>query len=110
MNWLFICSKNRIRSLTAEHIFQNKPGLQVRSAGTAIDARRRVNSSDIEWADHIFVMEEKHRQILEQKYPTQIHMTQVTCLDVGNEYQYMEEELVTVLEELLQEFLIKVGT
>ena len=36
---LFICSRNRKRSLTAEQIFSGIPGYQVRSAGTQPDAR-----------------------------------------------------------------------
>jgi predicted protein tyrosine phosphatase len=36
---LFVCSRNRLRSLTAETIFDGAGGHQVRSAGTAEGAR-----------------------------------------------------------------------
>ena len=43
MKLLFICGKNRLRSPTAEHIFSQKPGLEVASAGVDRDADERVS-------------------------------------------------------------------
>ena len=37
---LFICSRNRMRSLTAEKIFSGIPGYKVRSAGTQLAQKR----------------------------------------------------------------------
>jgi predicted protein tyrosine phosphatase len=54
---LFICSRNRLRSLTAEKMFEGIPGYEVRSAGTQPGARIKVNEGHIGWADIIFVME-----------------------------------------------------
>ena len=65
---LFICSQNKIRSLTAEHMLQGVPGLAVKSAGTEPNSRIRVNGGQIGWADLIFVMEKKHRRILEENF------------------------------------------
>jgi predicted protein tyrosine phosphatase len=56
---LFICSKNWLRSLTAEHMLQGTSGYAVKSAGTEPNARIRVNEGQIGWADLIFVMEKK---------------------------------------------------
>ena len=39
MKLLFICSRNRFRSLTAEQVFSGLPGYEVRSAGTQPGAR-----------------------------------------------------------------------
>lgn len=58
---LFICSKNRLRSPTAEQIFAGRPNVEVDSAGLAADANIRVSSDHIAWATIIFVMEPKHR-------------------------------------------------
>ena len=60
MNILFICSKNKWRSRTAETIFKNNGQHVVRSAGTEASARIRVSQKDINWADKIYVMELKH--------------------------------------------------
>jgi len=107
MNMLFVCTMNRWRSLTAEHIFRNLPGTVIRSAGTATNARRKVNSTDIDWANVIFVMEKKHQEILEQKFPSQINNKQVICLEIPDEYQYMDDDLVTLLKESVSSFLDK---
>ena len=65
---LFLCSQNRLRSLTAETIYQGFPGYVVKSAGTEPGARIRVNEGHIGWADTIFVMEKKHARILREKF------------------------------------------
>jgi predicted protein tyrosine phosphatase len=61
---LFICSRNQIRSLTAETMYQGFPECAVKSAGTEPGARIRVNEGHIGWADIIFVMEKRHVRIL----------------------------------------------
>lgn len=48
---LFVCSQNRLRSLTAEHMYRGFPGYAVRSVGTSPKARVRVNEGHIGWAD-----------------------------------------------------------
>jgi predicted protein tyrosine phosphatase len=49
----FICSQNRLRSLTAETIYHGFSGYEVRSAGTEHGSRIRVNQGHIGWADII---------------------------------------------------------
>ena len=61
---LFVCSQNRLRSLTAEQIFSGLPGLQVASAGLAHDARLKVNADLVAASDLIFVMEKQHEEKL----------------------------------------------
>ena len=65
---LFVCSQNRLRSLTAEHLFHGVPQYAVKSAGTSPAARVRVNEGHIGWADMIFVMEKKHARILAERF------------------------------------------
>lgn len=95
-NLLVICSRNKKRSLTAEKIFQNHPLFTVRSAGTSPSARRKVTQADITWADLIWCMEEKHKELLEQKFGRDLPPIQV--LDIPDEYEYMDSELVEMLE------------
>ena len=57
---LFICSRNRLRSPTGETVFNDVPGVEARSAGTARDAERQVTLDDVRWADLICCMEDKH--------------------------------------------------
>lgn len=61
MNFLFVCSENRLRSPTAEQVFSNYPGIHAIGAGTNSDAETTVSGDLIEWADIILVMEKCHR-------------------------------------------------
>jgi predicted protein tyrosine phosphatase len=95
---LFICSQNKIRSLTAEHMLQGVPGLAIKSAGTEPRSRIRVNEGHIGWADFIFVMEKKHRRILEENFPEALVGKRVICLNILDEYRYMEPALMDELK------------
>lgn len=104
-NVLFICSRNQWRSPTAERIW-NHPGISVRSAGTSPRARRSVNTSDIEWADTILVMEEKHKSRLRAQYANLLRYKNVQILDIPDEYQFMDDELVTLLQDSVASILV----
>jgi predicted protein tyrosine phosphatase len=95
---LFVCSQNRIRSLTADHLLQGVPGYAVKSAGTEPNSRIRVNEGHIGWADLIFVMEKKHRRILEENFPDALNGKQILCLHLPDVYQYMEPALINDLK------------
>lgn len=65
MKLLFLCSRNRRRSLTAEKIFHGYKGHEACTAGTEANARRKVTGGLLGWAEIIFCMEKKHvRRIL----------------------------------------------
>ena len=91
---LFVCSRNRLRSLTAETIFDGVAGHRVRSVGTEPGARVRVTAGHIGWAELIFVMEKRHLQRLQQKFQEEVARKQVVCLHIPDDYEYMDEELV----------------
>ncbi|WP_256816653.1 protein tyrosine phosphatase [Cytobacillus sp. Bac17] len=98
MKLLFICSRIKWRSLTAEKIFHEVNGHQVRSAGTENNARIKVNSGHIGWADLIFVMEKKHNRRLREKFgPMLKEDKKVICLDIPDDYTFMDEELIEIL-------------
>lgn len=94
MKVLFICSRNRQRSLTAETVLDGLAGHQVRSAGTEPGARVRVTAGLIGWADVIFAMEKRHLQRLEQKFRTELSVKRVVCLHIADEFTYMDEDLI----------------
>ena len=97
MNILFVCSRNKWRSLTAEAIFKDNKHHEIRSAGTATDARIRVNEKLINWASLIFVMEKRHKQILREKFNHLLTGKEIIVLDIEDNYQYMDEELIETL-------------
>jgi|SRR6185312_4208896 len=94
MKILFVCSRNQIRSLTAEKIFNGVAGHQVRSVGTEAGARIRVTAGHIGWADLIFVMEKGHLYRLQQKFREELAGKRVVCLHVADEYDYMDVALI----------------
>jgi predicted protein tyrosine phosphatase len=102
---LFICSQNKIRSLTAEHMLQGVPGYAVRSAGTEPRARIRVNEGHIGWADFIFVMEKKHRRILEENFSEALEGREIVCLNIPDEFRYMEPALMDELRTGLSQHI-----
>lgn len=105
MKILFVCSRNRIRSLTAERLMSKTPGYQVRSAGIAASARVRVSERHIDWADIIFVMEPRHSDVLRIRFGERLGTQQIHCLDIPDAYDYMSEELVTALRVAIGSFL-----
>jgi protein-tyrosine phosphatase len=94
MNILFVCSRNKWRSATAETIYKNHPHHQVRSAGTEPSARIKINAKLIIWADLIFVMEKKHKQRITERFPAEVYEKEIVTLDIPDDYQYMDEELI----------------
>lgn len=102
---LFICSKNKWRSLTAEKIFHGFNGYDVRSAGTEEGARIKVTIGDIGWADLIFVMEKKHVRRLREKFNGSIDGKKVINLDISDDYMYMDEELIEILKSRVSEYI-----
>ncbi len=105
MNFLFICSKNQWRSPTAEAVYRRGSRINVRSAGTSTKAKRSVSLKDIAWADMIFVMEKKHKQILSRQFPHDIGQTEVIILDIPDEYQFMDGELVELLKDGVERYI-----
>lgn len=96
-NALFICGKNRLRSPTAEQVFASWPGWQVASAGISHDADSRVTPEVLEWADVIFVMESAHRARLSAQFMASLRNKRIVCLDIPDDYRYMQPELVDLL-------------
>ncbi len=99
MNVLFVCSRNQWRSRTAESIFKNDDRFQVRSAGTARTARIRLSSTLIDWADHILVMEDQHLKFIREQFRDQLPGKQLFNLDIPDDYQYLDGELIEVLQQ-----------
>jgi predicted protein tyrosine phosphatase len=104
-NLLFVCSRNQWRSPTAEKIWRNTNGVKVRSAGTSHKARKTISASDLHWADLIFVMEQKHKNQLQAKFSRLLQNKPIYVLDIPDEYRYMDEELVELLNAAVTPFL-----
>jgi predicted protein tyrosine phosphatase len=95
---LFICSQNKLRSPTAEQVFSTWPELECASAGLNNDAENPVTPELLEWADIIFVMEKTHRSKLSSKFRTHLKTARVVCLDIPDDFEYMDPSLIQILK------------
>jgi predicted protein tyrosine phosphatase len=95
---LFVCSQNRLRSPTAEQVFSSREDIECTSAGLNHDAENPITPELVSWADTIFVMERAHRNKLASKFKPHLANTRVICLDIPDEYEYMDPELVRLLK------------
>ena len=102
---LFVCSQNRLRSPTAEQVFSRRPDIEVDSAGTNNDADNPLTAELVRWADIIFVMEKAHRNKLQQRFRSQLKNTRVICLDIPDEFEFMDPTLVRMLEARVSRYL-----
>ena len=105
MNILFICSRNKWRSATAEAIYKGRTEHQFKSAGTEPSAVTKVSAKHITWADLIFTMEKRHKQRLLEKFPGDTRYKKIIVLDIPDEYQYMDEELVEMIRTSVDPYL-----
>jgi len=96
-NVLFICSRNRLRSPTAEQVFASWPGVATSSAGLDHDAENPVTPELLAWAALIFVMERAHRTRLSAKFKSHLRDKRVICLEIPDQFEYMDPALVSIL-------------
>ena len=102
---LFVCRLNRHRSATAERIFCKRKDLEVRSAGTEEDALVRVNARMLEWADVIFAMDPIQVEALKRMFPAHPALERIVCLDIPDEFVFLEPKLVALLEQRIGQHL-----
>ena len=102
---LFVCSRNRWRSPTAEEIFASHPGVETASAGTAPDADNPLSAELVEWADLIVAMEPAHLRRIKAGFGRYLDKVRTVSLNVPDKYRYMDEKLVEILRERMRPHL-----
>lgn len=102
---LFVCSQNRLRSPTAEQLYARHPDLEVASAGTNNDAETPLSDELVDWADLIFVMERAHRNKVQKKFRSALGNARVICLDIPDDYEFMDPALIRLLQARLSRHL-----
>jgi predicted protein tyrosine phosphatase len=102
---LFVCSQNRLRSLTAAEMFSQHPRLEVLSAGTDSAANTPLTSELVAWADVIVAMENAHKHKIFKRFKQQLAGKRVVVLGIPDEYEYMQPELVALLKSRLPRFV-----
>ena len=86
-------------------MFAARPGVETASAGLAPDAEEPVTPDHLAWADLIFVMERAHRAKLQRRFGKHLKGKRVICLDISDDYAFMQPELVALLEKKVGPFL-----
>ena len=105
MNILFVCSRNKWRSRTAETIFKNDIKHHVKSAGTDEGAKIKLTENHLNWADIVFVMENKHKQRIRDKFNSDVYNDKIIVLEIPDDYNYMDPELVEIIKTSVVPYL-----
>jgi predicted protein tyrosine phosphatase len=109
MNILFVCSANKLRSKTADDYFSAKyPEVSFMSAGTNLKTCQKEGTTPLEeymleWADIIYLMENKHKRQIERHVGTAFG-NKMCILNIPDDYKYFQDELIQLLEEKCTHF------
>ena len=104
-NILFVCSENKLRSVTAEIVFSDHPRVNAIGAGTNSDAETAVTGDLIEWADAILVMEKTHKNKVSKKFRDLLKGKKLAVLGIPDNYDVMDEELVQILKRRVPKYV-----
>ena len=102
-NFLFVCSANKQRSKTGEDYFSALyPHLSFESAGTnhkicEQEGTNPLTEEMLEWADIVFVMENRHAKIIKDTTSTK-YRSKIVILSIEDRYKYYQKELIALLE------------
>ncbi len=79
--------------------------MHVRSRGTSRAAKRRLTAADLEWADIVIAMENKHLSRMRSEFPHASRAVEMFCADIPDDYQYMDPELQQLIRESVSRIL-----
>ena len=97
-NILVVCGRNKRRSRTAEYIFKNDMRLNIKSVGLSPKSDKQIKEDDVLWADRIYVMEQGQRARIAGTYK-HLSLPTIEVLRIEDEYDYLEPELVEILND-----------
>lgn len=75
------------------------------SAGLAGESDLPLDLEMLEWADRVFVMEARHRKVIERKFATANRRAPIVVLGIRDEFQLMDDNLVAILRDRMSAFL-----
>jgi predicted protein tyrosine phosphatase len=102
---LFVCRQNKVRSLTAEHLYRVRPDLEVRSAGTVTFAKNQLTEDLMDWADAVFVFDESQLEAMKRRFGKKDFGKPVVCLGLPDTFDYKSQQLVLKLTAKLEPYL-----
>ena len=104
MNILFVCSRNKRRSRTAEKVFRNDQRFYVKSAGFSTKSPVRISEKLISWSDLIMLMEYEHSKRLNELF-RDIDIPKTEVLGIEDRFEFMDKELIEILTEKTNEII-----
>lgn len=102
---LFVCTQNKVRSLTAEHLYRVRPDLEVRSCGTAAFAKNQLTEEVVKWADMVFIFDQSQADTIESRFGKDAFGKEIISLGLEDIYQYKSESLVLKLTAKIEPYL-----
>jgi len=102
---LFLCGKARMRSPTAAEVCRRWKDVEADFAGLSNDADEPLTSEQIDTTDIIFVMEQRQKKRLRSLFGHQLANKRIVCLDIPDNYDFMQAELIDILEVKLSNLL-----
>ncbi len=106
-NVLFVCTAGRHRSRTAAHMFKDNPHYEAKAAGVHPLATPRVSQAHIDWADKVFVFNEKTEgQESFIKNHFKLGNTSLHNLQIPDAYLYGHPELKQILKSKLEDYFL----
>jgi len=102
---LFVCTQNKVRSLTAEHLYRARPDLEVKSCGTATFAKNQLTAELMEWAEVVFVFDETQVEVIAKNFREQAQGKPVINLGLPDVFTYKSDPLVRKLVANLDPYL-----
>jgi predicted protein tyrosine phosphatase len=105
MNLLFVCSENKLRSPTAETVFSEYEHVNAIGCGTNSDSETPFSGDLVQWADAILVMEKTHKIKVAKKYKALLKGKKLACLDIPDNYQYMQMALIKLLKNKVPRYV-----
>jgi predicted protein tyrosine phosphatase len=79
--------------------------LDCASAGTNNHAETPLTAELVEWEQAVVVMEKQHRSKVSRRFKRQLDGKRVVCLDIPDDYEFMQPELVAILKARAARFL-----
>ena len=102
---LLVCSQNRLRTPTAENGFASNPAIECASAGTNNDAENPLTNQLVEREEVVVVIEKQHRVNVSKTLSEHSGGKRIACLDIPYNLDFMQAELVALLEARAARFL-----
>lgn len=102
---LFICTQNKVRSLTAEHLYRVRPDLEVKSCGTATFAKNQLSKELLDWAEAVFTFDDSQMEVIERHFHQAAQGKPVICLGLPDIFTYKSDALVVKLTAKLEPYL-----